>query len=78
MGRVRYLRLAPNGDQEVPNVGRSKGVGVGVSTTETCPGSGQSINAFPGEDVCPVCQKWVKVRQDSTIGKHSRKRLDKK
>ena len=41
------------------------------SKRTTCPGSGQRVNAFPGEDVCPACERWVRVKQDSTFGKHA-------
>jgi len=37
-----------------------------------CPGSEQPINAFPGYmgDVCPVCEMYIRVRVDSTVGVH--------
>lgn len=37
-----------------------------------CSGSGTRTNAFPGQDVCPVCETWQRVREDSTFGTHRR------
>ena len=41
--------------------------------TDNCPGSYQRgyIGTFPGDDDrCTRCGKWLKVRQDGTIGAH--------
>jgi len=36
-----------------------------------CPGSGKKTGGWPGDlDTCPVCEKWVTVRQDEKLRAH--------
>ena len=53
-----------------------------MNTTYTyvkCPGSGLRTGGWPeDDDVCPVCQKWVRIRLDSGLRAHGSRRKTRK
>ena len=39
-----------------------------------CAGSQRPTGGWPGDqDVCPVCQRWIRLRRDGSLGKHTGK-----
>ena len=42
-----------------------------TKTRKNCPGSGTRTGGWPGDDdTCPVCLRWVRVKEDGTLRAH--------